>query len=143
VEVRAVSADRLGFLGDAEVDVVFSSNFLEHLPSKAAVSGVLAEMNRVLKPGGRVILMGPNVRYLAGAYWDYFDHHVPLSHASICEALSLHGLRVEHVEPRFLPYTVKGSRLRWPLLVEAYLALRPLSSRLLGKQFLVSAVKAS
>jgi SAM-dependent methyltransferase len=141
VELRCVSADQLDFLADGEVDVVFSSNFLEHLPSKAAVSAVIAEAMRVLKPGGRIILMGPNIRYLADQYWDYFDHHVPLSHASICEGLSLHGLRVDHVEARFLPYTVKGSRARWPFLVEAYLALRPWSSAILGKQFLVSAVK--
>ena len=140
VEVRSASADNLGFLG-AEADAVFTSNFLEHLPSKEAVTRVLAEAHRVLKPGGRFILMGPNIRYLAGRYWDYFDHHVPLSDASLCEALMLRGFRIEHAEPRFLPYTVKGSRLRWKGLVEAYLALRPISSRLLGRQFLVVAVK--
>src|SRR5690348_13691066 len=32
VEVELRSADDLSFLGDGEVDVVFSSNFLEHLP---------------------------------------------------------------------------------------------------------------
>jgi dolichol-phosphate mannosyltransferase len=141
VEVKAVSADNLDFLADGEVDVVFSSNFLEHLPSKDAVSRVLNEVRRVLKPGGRVILMGPNIRYLANQYWDYFDHHVPLSHASICEVLRLNGFDVDHVERKFLPYTVKGSRLRWPWLVELYLAARPVSSALLGKQFLVSALK--
>ena len=57
----------------------------------------------------------------------------------MCEALQLHGFALEHVEPRFLPYTLKGTRLRWPLLVRAYLALRPLSSALLGRQFLIVA----
>jgi len=98
-------------------------------------------VHRVLKPGGRFILMGPNIRYLAGRYWDYFDHHVPLSDASICEVLLLKGFRLAHVEPRFLPYTVKGTRLRWRWLIEAYLSLRPLSSRIVGKQFLVVAAK--
>jgi SAM-dependent methyltransferase len=141
VEVRASSADDLGFL-DA-VDAVFTSNFLEHLPSKDAVARVLAEVHRVLKPGGRFVLMGPNIRYLADRYWDYFDHHVPLSDASVCEALALRGFVLEHVEPRFLPYTVKGSRLRWRWLVEVYLALRPLSSSLFGRQFLIVAAKPS
>ena len=141
VEVKAASADSLGFLQGGEADVVFSSNFLEHLPSKEAVSRVLEEAHRVLKPGGHLLLMGPNIRYLADQYWDYYDHHVPLSHKSVCEALELHGFTLEHVEPRFLPYTVKGSRLRSTLLVEAYLALRPLSSGLLGKQFFVVAAK--
>ena len=141
VEVKAASADSLGFLQGGEADVVFSSNFLEHLPSKEAVSRVLEEAHRVLKPGGHLLLMGPNIRYLADQYWDYYDHHVPLSHKSVCEALELHGFTLAHVEPRFLPYTVKGSRLRSTLLVEAYLALRPLSSALLGKQFFVVAAK--
>jgi SAM-dependent methyltransferase len=140
VEVRASSADDLASLA-TEVDAVFTSNFLEHLPSKEAVGGVLAEVHRVLKSGGRFILMGPNIRLLPGRYWDYFDHHVPLSDASVCEALLLKGFRLEHVEPRFLPYTVKGSRLRFRWLVQAYVALRPISSMLLGKQFLIVAAK--
>ncbi len=140
IEVRATSADDLGFLG-TEVDAVFTSNFLEHLPSKDAVTRALVEVHRVLKPGGRFILMGPNIRYLAGRYWDYFDHHVPLSDASVCEALVLQGFGLEHVEPKFLPYTVKGNHLRWKWLVHAYLALRPLSSRLMGRQFLIVAAK--
>jgi SAM-dependent methyltransferase len=140
VEVKAVSATELGFLGPSEVDVVFSSNFLEHLASKLEVSRVLDEVHRVLRPGGRIILMGPNIRYLADKYWDYFDHYVPLSHASVCEVLELQNFQLEHVEPRFLPYTVKGTHLRWRFLVEAYLALRPLTS-FLGKQFLVVARK--
>jgi len=141
IEVRATSADDLSFLRSGEVDAVFTSNFLEHLPSKDVVSRVLSEVHRVLKPGGRFILMGPNIRYLADRYWDYFDHHVPLSDASICEALLLKGFQLEHVEPRFLPYTVKGTRLRWRWVIEAYLSLRPLSSRAFGKQFLVVAAK--
>ena len=139
IEVRATSADDLGFLRDGEVDAVFTSNFLEHLPTKDAVLRVLGEVRRVLKPGGRFILMGPNIRYLADRYWDYFDHHVPLSDASVCEALLLDGFRLEHVEPRFVPYTVKGARLRWRWLIELYLWLRPLSSRLFGRQFLIVA----
>ena len=141
VEVLSCSADSLTALRAGEVDVVFSSNFLEHLPSKAAVSAVLDEILRVLRPGGRVLLMGPNIRYLADRYWDYFDHHVPLSHESLREALELHGFKIAHLEARFLPYTVKGSRLRWPWLVRAYLALRPLSGRVLGRQFLAVAIK--
>lgn len=137
VEVHHTSAEALSFLADGEVDAVFSSNFFEHLSSKEALSRVVAEAHRVLKPGGRIIVMGPNIRFLADRYWDFYDHHLPLSDRSMCELLELSGFTLEHVEPRFLPYTVKGSSLRWLGLVEAYLWLRPLSSAFLGRQFLV------
>ncbi len=141
VEVHTTSATDLGFLADGEVDVVFTSNFLEHMPGKDVVTEIVKGIHRVLKPGGTLIVMGPNIRFLADVYWDYYDHHVPLSDRSVCELLALCGFEVRSVEPRFMPYTVKSRLPQWDWLVRAYLALRPLSSALLGKQFLVTATK--
>src|SRR5438045_2337079 len=56
-------------LPDGELDGVFTSNFLEHLPDKVAVKAVLSNAYRCLKPGGYFVAMGPNIKYLAGAYW--------------------------------------------------------------------------
>jgi hypothetical protein len=53
----------------------------------------------------------------------------------------VHRFVLEHVEPKFLPYTVKGTRFRWRWLVELYLLLRPLSSALFARQFLIVARK--
>jgi SAM-dependent methyltransferase len=141
VEVRSASASDLGFLGAGAVDVVFSSNFLEHLSSKEEVSKVLREAERVLRPGGTLILLGPNIRLIPGVYWDFFDHHVPLSERSLCEALSITGFDLLRVEPRFLPYTTRSALPQAPWLVVLYLKLRPLSSFFLGKQFLIIARK--
>jgi SAM-dependent methyltransferase len=142
VEVHVGSAADLSFLRSGEIDVVFSSNFLEHLPDKNAVTQVITAALRALRPGGRVVLMGPNVRLLPGAYWDFYDHHVALSEHSVTELLRMLGFEVELACARFMPYSV----VRFPLptpswLVRAYLWLRPLSSALLGKQFLVVARK--
>ncbi len=142
VEVHASSASDLSFLGSGQVDVVFTSNFLEHLRSKDEVTQVVREAHRVLRPGGTLIAMGPNIRLLPGAYWDYFDHHVPLSDRSACELLRLVGFELRHVEPRFLPYTVRSAFVRSVWLVRIYLALRPVSSALAGRQFLIVASKA-
>ncbi len=142
VEVRASSADQLDFLPDGSANIVFTSNFFEHLPSKAALTKVTAECFRVLAPGGKVIAMGPNIRFLPALYWDYYDHQVALSDRSLCELLAMTGFHIESCEPRFMPYTVKSRLPRWPSLVPAYLALRPLSSAVLGKQFLVVAGKS-
>jgi SAM-dependent methyltransferase len=139
VEVHTASASELAFLADGSTDVVFTSNFLEHLPDKKAVAQVIAEAHRVLRPGGTLIAMGPNIRLVPGAYWDFFDHYVPLSERSLAELLLTSGFELKRVEARFLPYTTKSplSRLDW--LAPLYLALRPISSFVLGKQFLVVA----
>lgn len=122
----------------ASLDVVFSSNFLEHLPDKACLLRTLGEVSRSLKPGGRFIAMGPNVRFLGGSYWDFLDHHVVLSDRSLAEALELSGFRIEKMHPQFLPYTLVNARPVPNILVRMYLRCRPLW-RWKGRQFLAVA----
>src|SRR5476651_1842849 len=50
---------------DASLDLIFSSNFFEHLPGKNALRLTLDECFRCLKPGGKLIAMGPNIRFLS------------------------------------------------------------------------------
>lgn len=137
VEVVLSRSDDLSAIPDQIVDTVFTSNFFEHLPSKDALLDTLAECLRVTRPGGRIVVLMPNIRYLPGRYWDYLDHHLPLTHLSVAEALEITGYGVERIVPRFLPYTVKDSPIPVSgLLVAAYLRLRP-AWLLLGKQMLV------
>lgn len=137
VEVHCESGEQMKFLADGVVDVAFSSNFFEHLPSKAALSALVLEVRRVLRPGGRFLIMGPNVKYLPGSYWDYYDHHIPLTEVSTQELLHLSGFEIESVRPRFMPYTVKSRLPTWPWIVRAYLKLGVVTFPLFGKQFLV------
>src|SRR5487761_1897732 len=67
---------------DNTLDIVFSSNFFEHLLSKADLARTTSEALRCLRPGGRIIAMGPNIRFVGGAYWDFFDHHLALTELS-------------------------------------------------------------
>jgi ubiquinone/menaquinone biosynthesis C-methylase UbiE len=136
VEFHAGPAHDLSFLPDGTVDLAFSSNFLEHLPDKAAIDAVLRDVRRVLKPGGRYVVIQPNVRYAYREYWDFYDHHTPLSHLSCGEAFALAGFEVEQVIARFLPFTTKTRVPSHPALLRLYLALPPLW-RLFGKQFLL------
>jgi SAM-dependent methyltransferase len=104
-------------------DIVFTSNFLEHLGDKDAVKSTLAQVYRCLRPGGLFIAMGPNIRYLPGSYWDFFDHHVILTERSLSEVLSMSGFTVERATARFLPYTMVGG-FRYPLfLLRLYLVM--------------------
>jgi SAM-dependent methyltransferase len=127
-------------LAEGSLDVVFTSNFFEHLPDKAALGRTLDEIHRCLAPGGRLIAMGPNIRFLPGSYWDFWDHHVALSERSLTEALATRGFEMLRVEDRFLPYSMVG-RAQYPLaFLRAYLRLRP-AWKIFGRQFLVVAVK--
>ena len=125
-------------LPDASLDIVFTSNFLEHLGDKDAVKRTLRQVHRCLRPGGQIIAMGPNIRYLPGSYWDFFDHHVILTERSLVEALSITGFTVESAVARFLPYTMVGGP-RYPLsFLRLYLAF-PFLWWIKGRQFLVIA----
>jgi SAM-dependent methyltransferase len=123
-------------LPEGELDAVFTSNFLEHLPNKAAVRTVMENAFRCLKPGGRFIAMGPNIKYVPGAYWDFFDHYVELTEMSMAEGLSNCGFEIEKQVGRFLPYTMSHGRQYPSWVLRVYLAL-PMAWPLFGKQFLV------
>ncbi|MEP6939498.1 MAG: methyltransferase domain-containing protein [Rudaea sp.] len=140
VQVMNASCTQISELAPASVDVVFMSNFLEHLPSKQLVLDTLREAHRILRVDGKIIVLQPNIRFLPGEYWDFFDHHVPLSDRSLVEGLQLAGFEMDTVHPRFLPYTTKSRLPKATWLVRMYLRV-PLAWRFLGKQALVVAVK--
>lgn len=124
-------------------DVIFMSNFLEHMPTRHVVLAVLAECWRALKPGGRVIILQPNARHAGAAYWDYIDHHIALTEHSLAEAVTLSGFRLLQTIPQFLPFTAKSTlgvvaRLSPAFAMRAYLAF-PAAWKLLGAQCLVVA----
>lgn len=126
---------RWAIAGDS-LNCVFTSNFFEHLPSKQSLQETLREAYRCLRPGGYIIALGPNVKHLSGSYWDFFDHHLPLTDLSVSEALIMTGFQIEERIEKFLPYTMsKGFRPPiWTLTL--YLRL-PILWKILGKQFLV------
>jgi 2-polyprenyl-3-methyl-5-hydroxy-6-metoxy-1,4-benzoquinol methylase len=142
-EIRFVQANGLEIdrhLPHDHFDVVFMSNYLEHLPGGEAVIEQLRVARTLLKPGGRVVVLQPNVRLVGSAYWDFIDHSTILTERSLVEAAELAELRTVEVIVRFLPYTTKSRLPQSPRLVRAYLAFRP-AWRFLGKQTLYVGAK--
>lgn len=127
-------------LPDSSLDVVFTSNFFEHLPTKAALTDTVEQARRCLKRGGRIIAMGPNIRYIGGAYWDFFDHHLALTELSLKECLESAGFRTEYVLDRFLPYSMVSAPQYPVAWMKLYLQF-PLTWKWFGRQFVVIAAK--
>jgi len=136
IEFHALSATDLSSIGPSSVDVCFSSNFFEHLPSKDALDTALGEAFRTLRPGGHYIAMQPNLRYALREYWDYYDHIVPLTHLSCREAFAKAGYDIVELIDRFVPFSTSSRLPQHPTLVRLYLRCRPLW-RLLGRQFVI------
>jgi ubiquinone/menaquinone biosynthesis C-methylase UbiE len=140
VEIIMSDASEISALPDASLDVAFASNFFEHLPSKEVLFEVLAEIRRVLKRGGKLLIIQPNIKYAYREYWDFIDHHLPLTENSLGEALITTGYRVDECIPRFLPFSVNSSPSKSTKLLRLYLKMPP-AWKLFGKQTFMIGVK--
>jgi ubiquinone/menaquinone biosynthesis C-methylase UbiE len=132
--VRAVVGDctDLAEFADGSFDVVFASNLLEHL-ERAQSDRLLAEASRVLRPGGRLILLQPNFRLQPGRYFDDFTHVAIFTDQSLSDYVAAGGWQVEHVAARFLPLSMRSRGSSLSFLVPAYLRspVKPLAGQML------------
>jgi SAM-dependent methyltransferase len=138
VTVHQASSTNLSLLADESIDVVFTSNFLEHLRTKEEALQTFNEVHRILKKGGLFLILQPNIRHVGFEYWDFFDHHIALTEKSLIEGLLIKGFKMKRVISKFLPFTTKSKIPKHPFLVWLYLKV-PLVWRVMGKQsFLVA-----
>jgi 2-polyprenyl-3-methyl-5-hydroxy-6-metoxy-1,4-benzoquinol methylase len=133
--IQSSGLDLVGVVPSGYFGTVFMSNYLEHLESPDAVVRQLNVARELLAPGGRVVILQPNIRLVGPRYWDFIDHKVALTERSLTEAAELAGFRTDRVITRFLPYSTKGRLPSAPALVRAYLAFPP-AWWILGKQTL-------
>ncbi len=119
---------------------VYVSNFLEHLHSQEEVAIFLERMFALLKPGGKIAIMGPNFKYCANNYFDFADHTVILTELGVAEHLYGAGFEIKEVHGRFLPLSFRGKLPVTDFLVRTYFKL-PFAWRFMGKQFLLIAQK--
>jgi SAM-dependent methyltransferase len=109
-------------LGESSFDVVLASNVLEHFEPDAAAD-IVANVAGLLRPNGRFIVIQPNFRYAWKQYFDDYTHRSIFTHVSLTALLRARGFAIDRVQPRFLPYSMRDSRLPIrPWLVRAYLS---------------------
>lgn len=140
VETRVMDASReLRTLPAESVDVVLASNVLEHFDPDTA-SHVIGDIHAVLKPGGRLLIVQPNFRYAYRSYFDDYTHRSVFTDVSLPNLLRSRRFRIELVQPKFLPYSMRDVHRTVPAwLVRAYLA-SPIKPR--AGQMLVVATRA-
>jgi len=140
VQFHNLPCSELDDIDDESVDVAFESNLFEHLPNKTELHTVVEQVYRKLRPGGRFIVLQPNILYVGNAYWNFYDHIIPLTHISCGELLENCRFQIERSIPRFIPYTTKTRLPQHPIFVSMYLKFPAIWS-VMGKQFLIVARK--
>lgn len=132
VEIEIGDCTDLERFADDEFDVVFASNLLEHF-DRAQTLHLLDGTRRVLRSGGRLILVQPNFRLRPREYFDDYTHVQIFTDRSLADLLAAQGFEIEHVEARFLPLTMKSRTSALTFLVPWYLRspIRPLAGQML------------
>ena len=94
VQIANFEQERFPF-ADESFDVIFSKSVIEHLHSP---ENFMNECRRVLKPGGRIIIMTPD--WQSHRYVFYGDHtHVqPYIKAGLARALEMYGFKSAQAE---------------------------------------------
>jgi len=117
---------------DGLFDTVFSSNLFEHL-TREELSRTLREIRRVLRGGGKLIVIQPNFKYCYMEYFDDYTHLQVFTHIALCDLLETYGFGIVYVEPRFVPFSMKANLPKFPLLIRLYLRsrIRPLAGQML------------
>lgn len=113
-------------------DIVFSSNLLEHLSFKD-IEITLNEFYRILKFGGKLILILPNFRYCYKVFYDDYTHITPLTHTGIRDLLIGKNFEIVNIKPKFLPFSLKSGFPVSKFVVSLYLRLpfKPFAGQML------------
>jgi len=117
-------------LASGAVGTVFASNFFEHFTLDEGRE-ILSGASRVLRPGGRLIVVQPNFRLEPRRYFDDYTHKTIYTDNGFQDFLKSEGWRIVHAEPRFTPFSMKSRFPTAEWLVSLYLAspIRPMAGQ--------------
>jgi ubiquinone/menaquinone biosynthesis C-methylase UbiE len=67
-------------LGEGVADAVVATHVIEHLPDMPRATSFLAEMARITRPGGLVVVTAPDLLWYGGYFYDCdYSHNFPTS----------------------------------------------------------------
>ena len=112
------------------------SNFLEHI-TKEQIRRLFQDEYDLLREGGQVMILTPNIKYVGEKYWDFFDHITPITDKCLIEEMETLGFKLERNIQRFMPFTTKSKLPQAQWIVRLYLRLMPLSGSFFGEQSLL------
>ena len=135
-KVNTLASD-LSAIETNSIDVVHSSNLFEHFTDEELVK-TINEVKRILKKGGKLILMGPNFRLQPGRYFDDHTHKKIFTDSSLESFLIENNFKIILKMPRFLPMEMKNSpsilpQFLLPLIIRAYIhsPIKPFAGQML------------
>jgi len=131
VEFIQASSTKIPLKSDS-ADIVFVSNFFEHI-TREDIQKTIIEFRRILKKGGKVMILQPNIRFANKNYWMFFDHITPVDDRALEEIFTIENFSLTKRILRFVPFTSQGKLPMSRNLIKLYLAF-PLAWRLLGQQ---------
>lgn len=68
------------------------------------------------------MIIQPNFRIAYRCYFDDYTHRAIFTDVSLPNLLRSHGFEIDHVQARFMPYSLKDSRVPIrPWMIKAYL----------------------
>jgi len=73
---------------DAAYDIIFTKSVIEHLRKP---ENLVSEAWRLLKPGGKIIVIAPDWKVCWKSFYDDYTHHSPMTIASLKAILEIHG----------------------------------------------------
>jgi SAM-dependent methyltransferase len=86
-------------LADCVADAVVANHVIEHNPHMLAATAMLAEMARITRPGGVVILTAPDLLWYGNYFWDCdYSHNFPTSARRLQQMMLDQGLEVALLE---------------------------------------------
>lgn len=117
---------------DDSLDVVFASNFFEHLDEKE-LEDCIHLIKSKLKEKGRLIIIQPNFRLCYKNYFDDYTHTKAWTEVSLKDFLKSKNFVIHLVMPKFLPFSMRSTLPKSSFLVRLYLncPIKPFASQML------------